>query len=72
MPYVTSVERLAKEEGELLEKQKVLRKQLSRKFGLTDQENDLITNQQDPELLDKALDEFVYAENKEEVLKHIR
>ena len=72
MPYVTSVERLAKEEGELLKKQKVLRKQLSRKFGLTDQENDLITNQQDPELLDKALDEFVFAENKEEVLKHIR
>jgi len=84
MPYVTSIERLAKEEGiqegiqegidkgELLEKQKVLRKLLSRKFGLTDQESDIISNQQNPELLDNALDEFVFAETKEEVLKHIR
>jgi len=78
--YVTSIERLAKEEGiqegidkgELLEKQKVLRKQLSRKFGLTEQESDIISNQQNPELLDNALDEILFAETKEEVLKHIR
>ncbi len=72
MPYVTSVERLAKEEGELLEKQKVLRKLLSRKFEITEQESELISNQEDPELLDKALDEFVFAESKEEVLKHLQ
>ena len=76
MPYVTSVERLAKEEGmqqgEILDKQKVLRKLLSRKFEITEQEGELISNQEDPELLDKALDEFVFAESKEEVLKHLQ
>jgi len=72
MPYVTSIERLGREEQEILDLQKVLRKLLSRKFGLTDQENDLIANQNDPELLDKAIDEFVFAEDKEEVLKHLR
>lgn len=76
MPYVTSIERLAKEEGmqqgEILDKQKVLRKQLSRKFGITDQDNELISKQFNPELLDKAIEEFVFAETKEEVLRHIR
>jgi len=59
-------------QGEILEKQKVLRKQLSRKFEITDQEHQLISKQFNPELLDKALDIILFTENKEEVLKHIK
>ena len=60
------------QQGEILEKQKVLRKQLSRKFEITDQEHQLISKQFNPELLDKALDIILFTENKEEVLKHIK
>ena len=78
MTYVTSIERLGKEEGiqegieqgEILEKQKVLRKQLNKKFGLNVQEEELISKQFDPEILDKALDEILFANSKEEVLKY--
>jgi len=72
MPYVTSVERLGREEEKILEKQKVLHKQLSRKFEITEQESKLISNQEDPELLDKSLDEILFAETKEEVPKHLQ
>jgi len=84
MAYVTSIERLGREEGreegmkeglqqgELLNKQKVLRKQLSQKFGITEEESDIISNQENPELLDKAIDEIIFASSKEEVLKHLK
>lgn len=39
---------------------------------LTDLKYELISQQLDPELLDKALDEFVFAEIKEEVLKPLK
>ena len=76
MPYVTSIERLGKEEGiqegAILDKQKVLSRLLNRKFGLNEQETELISNQFDPDLLDKAIDEFVFANSKEEVLREIQ
>ena len=80
MTYVTSIERLGKEEGmqeglqqgEILEKQNVLRKQLDKKFGLTEKESQIISNQPNPELLDKALDEVLFANSKDEVLKHLQ
>ena len=80
MTYVTSIERLGKEEGmqeglqqgEILDKQKVLRRQLDKKFGLTEKESQIISNQPNPELLDKALDEVLFANSKEEVLKHLQ
>jgi flagellar biosynthesis/type III secretory pathway protein FliH len=76
MPYMTSIERLGREEGfqqgELAQKQKMLQRLINRKFGLAEQEKELISRQFDPDLLDKALDEFVFASSKEEVLKHLR
>ncbi len=76
MRYMTNMERFGREEGMqqgfLLDKQKVLQRQLDRKFGLTDQEKNFISRQFDPDLLDKALDEFVFANSKEEVLKHLQ
>jgi len=80
MTYVTSIERLGREEGreegfqkgELQQRQKVLRKQLSQKFGITDEESEIISNQENSELLDKAIDEIILANSKEEVLKHLQ
>ena len=80
MTYVTSIERLGKEEGmqeglqqgEILDKQKVLRRLIDKKFGLTEKESQIISNQPNPELLDKALDEVLFANSKEEVLKHLQ
>ena len=96
MPYVTSIERIGREEGReegkeegreegkeegreegreegaLLNKQNILLRLLSQKFGLTNKESELISKQEDPQFLDKALDEVLFAESKEEVLKHLK
>ena len=76
MRYMTNMERFGREEGMqqglLLEKQKVLQRLLDKKFGLTDQEKNFISRQFDPDLLDKALDEILFANSKEEVLNHLQ
>lgn len=76
MRYMTNMERFGREEGMqqgfLLDKQKVLQRLLDKKFGLTDQEKNFISRQFDPDLLDKALDEILFANSKEEVLKHLQ
>ncbi|MDZ7760485.1 MAG: hypothetical protein U5L00_09545, partial [Desulfovermiculus sp.] len=76
MPYMTSIERLGREEGlqqglqqgEILDKQRVLQRLLNKKFGLTDQERELIFKQYNPEILDNALDKIIFVNTKEEVL----
>lgn len=72
LPYMTSIERLGREEGlqqgEILDKQRVLQKLLNKKFGLTDQERELMLKQYNPEILDNALDKIIFANTKEEVL----
>ncbi len=57
------------EQGELLEKQKVLVRQLNKRFGLTDAETALIMAETSREKLDQALDEILFAENKEQVFQ---
>ena len=54
--------------GELLDKQKVLIKQLSKKFGLSAKEKEFIKTITNFKKLDKALDEFVFSETKQQVL----
>jgi predicted transposase/invertase (TIGR01784 family) len=60
------------EKGTILEKQEVLIKQLSRKFGLTEEEQEFIKSINDRDKLDASLDEILFAETKEEVLNALR
>ena len=75
MPYVTSWERIAKEEGleegEIADKQKVLIRQLERKFGLSAEEKSRIEEERDRDKLDAALDAIVFAASKDEVLEKL-
>lgn len=73
MPQLIRAEGKAegKAEGMLLDKQHVLKRQLERKFGLTDEQAALIDQYRDASGLDKTLDEFVFAENAETVIKHL-
>ena len=56
------------EKGTLLEKQHVLIRLLSRKFGLTEEEKAYIKGIEDSGILEKGLDEILFAESKEQVL----
>ena len=60
------------EEGEIKDKQRILIRQLSKKFGLDDKEKELIKYIKDKDKLYKAIDAFVFAEKKEEVLKELK
>jgi len=55
-------------EGQLSDKQDVLIRQMNLKFGLEEDEKNLIRNIQEPWLLDAALDAFATGENKSGVL----
>ena len=72
MPYVTSWERRGIKKGEqkgrIAEKQEVLARQLDRKFSLTEQEREFIFATADSQKLDRALDEIIVADTKEDVL----
>ena len=63
---------VGKTQGELQDKQQVLVRQLNKRFGLTDEETELIMSETSREKLDQALDEFVFAVKKEQVLKILR
>jgi hypothetical protein len=56
------------EKGTLLEKQDVLIRQLSKKFGLTEEEKSFIKGIEDAGILEKGLDEILFAESKDQVL----
>ena len=60
------------EEGRILEKQGILTRQLSRKFGIDEFDKKIIREQMDPDKLDEALEAFVFAAGKEEVLRCLR
>jgi hypothetical protein len=57
--------------GKLKDKQQVLIRQLSKKYSLTEQEREHISSITDPDKLDRALDEIVVAETKEQVLNQL-
>ena len=69
---MTIAEKLRKEgikEGKIQEKQEVLIRLLERKYSLTEQDRQHISSITDPDKLDRALDEIVVSETKEQVLK---
>lgn len=55
------------EQGELLEKQNILIKLLSKKFGITEEETLFIGSIKDPERLQMAIEELIFAESKDRV-----
>jgi len=61
-----------KEKGELLDKQNVLVKQLSKKFGITDNEKELIKKTTDLEKLDIALEDILFIDKKDEILGKLK
>ncbi|MFP4492017.1 MAG: Rpn family recombination-promoting nuclease/putative transposase [Spirochaetaceae bacterium] len=61
-----------RKEGTLLEKQDVLIRLVSRKFGITETEEELIKSVKNTKLLDKAIDELLFAQTKEELLLLLR
>lgn len=56
------------EKGEIIDKQKVLIKLLSKKFGVSDPEMVKIEHTDSAELLDAALDIILFAESKSEIM----
>ena len=62
----------AKKEGELLEKQNVLVKLITKKFGITDNEKELIKKTTNLEKLDIAIEDILFIDNKDEILNKLR
>ncbi|OHD20510.1 MAG: hypothetical protein A2Y34_17940 [Spirochaetes bacterium GWC1_27_15] len=60
-----------KEKGELLDKQNVLIKLITKKFGITDNEKELIKKTTDLEKLDIALEDILFIDNKDEILSKL-
>ncbi len=60
------------QKGVVRDKQEILIRQMSKKFGLTEEENAFITNIEDADILEKGLDEILFAETKEQVLDALR
>jgi hypothetical protein len=55
-------------QGELIDKQNVLIKLLSKKFGLTDEEKEYIKSITNPSKLDEALEEILFTGVKQDIL----
>jgi hypothetical protein len=80
MPYITDLEKYAMEKGEQIgfisgeikKSQNILIKLMNKKFKLTKQEEEIISNEFNPKILDKALDEILFADTKDAVLKFFK
>ena len=72
MTYGEMLETKGREEGRVTDKQDVLIRLLSRKFGVSEAERESIRGVEDPDRLDAALDEFAVAETKEAVLEKLK
>ena len=68
MTYAEELLKEGLEQGELRDKQHVLVRQLTRRFGLSDAEREHIESCEDRDTLDAALDEIVVAPDKKAVL----
>ena len=60
------------QQGKIQEKQEVLIKLLSKKFGLADEEKKYIMSVSDSDALERGLDEIVFADSKEQVLSAVK
>jgi hypothetical protein len=72
MTMADILDKKGREAGRIEDKQEVLKRQLDRKFGLTEEEGQLVRSQADPQKLDAALDALVFADSKGAVLEHLR
>jgi len=61
-----------RKEGRISEKQGVLKKLLSRKFGIDAKDEERILRQRDPDKLDDALEAVLFAASREEVLDRLK
>ena len=59
-------------EGELLNQQDVVIKQLNKKFGLKEEEKEFIRSVKDRKKLDKVIEEILFSESKEELLSYLK
>ena len=57
--------------GKIKDKQEILKRQLRKKFGLSEEEAARIDGIEDFEALDAALDEIIDAEDKQKVLERL-
>lgn len=69
--FMTAAEEFI-QEGKIQEKQEVLIKLISKKFGLTEAEKTYISSVSDPDALERGIDKFVFADSKEQVLSAIK
>ena len=69
--FMTLAEQLI-EKGEIIEKQNVLIKLISRKFGISNSDEMIIKKTESPEPLDTALDIILFAESKSEVISVLK
>ncbi len=60
------------QEGKIQDKQEVLIKLVSKKFGLTENEKTYISSVSDPDALERGLDKILFADSKEQVLSAIK
>jgi hypothetical protein len=76
MPYITDLEKYAMEKGfisgEIKKSQNVLIKLMNKKFKLSKKEEEIISKEFNPQILDKALDEILFADSKDAVLKFFK
>lgn len=72
MQAVWSAHRKGMKEGELLNQQHILIKLLSRKFGLTEAEKELICSTDNLEKLEKAIEETVFKDSKSQLLNYLK
>ena len=68
MTYAEAAEKRGIQKGE----HKTLIRQLDKKFGLSDEEKNLIRRSEDLEKIEAALDEILDADTKEQVLAHLK
>jgi len=60
------------QQGQISTQKEVLRRLLSKKFNLSEQDSNYIQRVDDLERLNKALDEILVAKNKKDVLRHLQ
>lgn len=70
-PMLAEMPQLIRAEGMLQDKQAILKRQMQRKFGISEEITALIDRCGDAGKLDKALDEILFAETVEVVIRHL-
>ena len=72
MTYAEAAEKKGKEEGRIEGEHNTLIRLLNRKFGLSEEEEELVRSTVELEKIEAALDEILEAETKEQVFAHLK